>query len=86
MELKMTVEIKDDRFQFATNIGKSSHNGSMPVDTEGLLLFTELLGHLNKNTMRVDGQRHKAWEAYVFCQAHPELMKEVEKDMKKGLK
>lgn len=83
MNLKMTVEIKDDHFCFEHEVGKCRHAGSQPISPEGLFLFTDLLAHLNKHASEKESKRHKAFEAYCFAQAYPELMKEVEGFTKK---
>ena len=81
--MKISVEIKNDTFEYEIEIGSSKRNGSMPFSVDSFLLLASLVEHLNKHTMNTKKDTYKAWEAYIFSQAYPDLMKEVERKIKK---
>lgn len=78
MIMKFTVEIVDNKFKYEYEIGKSRSAGEMPFGFDGLSLFTALIGYLDKSTFQRRSDRNKAFDAFTFAKANPDLMEEVE--------
>jgi hypothetical protein len=80
--MKLTVEIKESRFEYSYQIGDTDrHTSSCKLDTDGLCAFTTLLGFLSKvsNSQHdrfMDQIHGKAWieqhpeEAMEFAKQH----------------
>lgn len=83
--MKLVVEIKDNEFCYSYEIGKSRSAGTMPLNESGLFLFSDLLAHLTKTSRTMNAERHKAFDSYVFAKANPDLIKEVQEQIKKDM-
>lgn len=81
--MKIELSIDDKEMKYSYEIGSSRRAGSMLLCEDSLLIFTSILEYLNKLTMNFKTERHKAFEAYVFTKAHPDLIADVEKQMEK---
>lgn len=73
--MKLTVEIKDDKFIWDYVVGKCTESGEHPLIPEGLCHFSNML----RMCQNAYVNQHEAWieevKAKAYLEAHPELMK-----------
>ena len=84
--MKLTVEIKENSFEYHIEVGECRDNGTMPLSLKGLSLFCDLSTHVSKNFMDDKDLEHKAFSAYAFTQAYPEIMERIERRAKQPQK
>lgn len=72
--IKLTIELKDEEFQWGYEVAKCTTNGIEPVTPESLRCFTLMLEMCHRGHT----QRYKEWEneinAKAYLEKHPELL------------
>jgi len=72
--IKLSIELKDEKFEWGYEVAGCRHNGIEPVTPENLECFTLMLKMCHRNHT----QRYKEWEdecnAKAYLEKHPELL------------
>ena len=85
--MKMSVEIKEDKFVYSYEIGKSSENGEMPLNADNLCAFVSLLNITSKQFLRDDRRLMNEIECMGYIETHPEMIKKyIAHEKKRGNK
>lgn len=70
--IKLTVEIKDGRFNYSYHVGSSSHNASSHLDADFLVAFTELLKFCSNATRYDSTEKDRELWARVWMEKNPD--------------
>jgi hypothetical protein len=70
--MKLTVEIKDDRFIYHYKVAENEHNSSSHLSADLLIAFTELLRHCSQAAHANHDQRMRAITAGAWIEQHPD--------------
>lgn len=60
--MKLTVEIKDDKFEYSYEVGESKHNSTSHLSADMLAAFTDLL----RVCSSVTRHNSREWERKMF--------------------
>jgi len=83
--MKMSVEIKEDKFVYSYEIGKNSENGEMPLNADNLCAFVSMLDIGHKQFMRDHNRTMNEIECMAYIETHPEMVKKyIEHEKKRG--
>ena len=80
--MKITIEIKDDKFIWEYAIGKDErHHGEHPVSSDGLTIFTNVIHMCHKTYVN----QHEEWiekvKAGAFLERHyPDVAEKLKKE------
>ena len=80
--MKVTVEVKDDKFLFDYEVRKNKGHGDRDISVAGLQLFISTLSLCQKYFLAKTEEEIKEIECMAYIEKHPELMKKY-KEVKK---
>ena len=79
--IKLTIEIKDEKFQYSYDVAGSSQSSDCQLTPEGVAIFTNCLMMAQKSYVN----RHEEWmeelKAKAYIEKHPEILKETREQL-----
>ena len=73
--IKLTVEIKDEKFLFDYEVGSAKHSGSEIISPDTLAVFSQMLHLCFKSWMAEYNHKRDETLGKIYVEQHPELLK-----------
>lgn len=85
--MKVTVEIKDDKFSYDFEVGKEKGHGDRPLCVYGVRLFSSIVEECHKTWARHNEDEMHEIRCFAYLEKHPETIKKfIELEKKRGNK
>lgn len=70
--MKLTVEIKDNRFNYSYQIGEETYNSSSHLSADFLVAFTEVIRHCSQVARKQSDDRFGEISGKAWIEQNPE--------------
>lgn len=70
--MKISIEIKDDKFLFEYQVGMSRHSSSSTITPELVCCFSDILRQMNHVTLRENKEYEKELNAHIWINENME--------------